>query len=189
MYSSRSADDFQDTAPRSAHPHPPQRLTSTARRMVSKKERLKYLTATSASAGVRKPTKPKQRDLPSLSRERGRTVSCRRRRRRRRAGSGGEWRRGLHRHVGLGPSGPGVPPHLVFMTLASVTSPLAAKCSRRRCSSTYLGRFLTHMREVAGRSTSSTWASGGASGSPAAGSDIAAGARRAGMHFWVTDNV
>lgn len=39
--------------------------------------------------------------------------------------------------------------HLVRMILTSVTSPLAAKCSLNRASSTYLGKFLTHSREVA----------------------------------------
>lgn len=39
---------------------------STAMRAVPMKERLKYLTACSASSTVRKPTKPNWRELPSL---------------------------------------------------------------------------------------------------------------------------
>ncbi len=40
-------------------------------------------------------------------------------------------------------------PHFVFRTLTSVTSPLAAKCSRSRWSVRYLGMFLTQRRDDA----------------------------------------
>lgn len=72
---------------------------------------------------------------------------------------------------------PLAPAHLVRMILASVTSPLAAKCSRRRRSSTYLGRFLTQMRDVGGRwGSCSLGCSAGTGSSVCAGSGAAAGA-------------
>lgn len=57
-------------------------------------------------------------------------------------------------------SGPGgthaaAPAHRVFMTLTSVTSPLAEKCSRNLFSSAYLGMFLTHSRELVATDCSS----------------------------------
>mmetsp|Transcript_8890 Transcript_8890/g.26984 ORF Transcript_8890/g.26984 Transcript_8890/m.26984 type:complete len:253 (+) Transcript_8890:631-1389(+) len=46
-------------------------------------------------------------------------------------------------------------PSLVLRTLTSVSSPLAPKCSRRRLSSAYLGRFFTHSRDEDGVSFAS----------------------------------
>lgn len=59
--------------------------------------------------------------------------------------------------------------HLVRIILASVTSPLAEKCSLSRLSSTCLGRFLTQTREVA----SAGWAAPGASPPPCSPASLA----------------